>query len=406
MSKASIWGINPNGYGTCIQEYANSFLYMPSILRMFAEKYHVQGTLLDIVRQVNDAVQANTQDETAWSFFASDIFLAKDKEKVADILEGMAWLVDSSSAIVSLAADLRSLPEDYAFFVFQGTDVTPVVEEWFRKEEKDISLFDHKEPVADFAILSNDGIRYVPSNCFRRKKEKPPKKEKKDRAGKQKKELKDVRNIFFSSDFHFNHDKEFVWKDRGYSCVQEMNEDILKKCRERITEKDDFYILGDVCFGKDKEANRRLVEQIPGKVHIIRGNHDSDEKMAMYASCSNVVEVCEGKYLHEGNMHFFLSHTPSVGSSLSYLSKPKALTKCIFSLHGHTHQEENVFFGIPCMYHVGVDSHNMYPVSLEEVMADIRKNVWEFQKHPEKFYEQLFVLLKQQMENGSVKIEL
>ena len=30
--------------------------------------------------------------------------------------------------------------------------------------------------------------------------------------------------LFFTSDWHFNHDREFVWKQRGFSSVDEMNE--------------------------------------------------------------------------------------------------------------------------------------------------------------------------------------
>ena len=35
-------------------------------------------------------------------------------------------------------------------------------------------------------------------------------------------------NIFITSDLHFNHDKDFIWKERGFSNVNEMNEAIVK----------------------------------------------------------------------------------------------------------------------------------------------------------------------------------
>ena len=31
--------------------------------------------------------------------------------------------------------------------------------------------------------------------------------------------------IYLTSDWHFGHDREFIWKARGYSSVEEMNED-------------------------------------------------------------------------------------------------------------------------------------------------------------------------------------
>ena len=31
-------------------------------------------------------------------------------------------------------------------------------------------------------------------------------------------------NIFVTSDMHFGHDREFIWKARGFTSLQEMNE--------------------------------------------------------------------------------------------------------------------------------------------------------------------------------------
>lgn len=37
------------------------------------------------------------------------------------------------------------------------------------------------------------------------------------------------RTIWLTSDTHFNHDKDFIWKPRGFQNVQDMNEAILTK---------------------------------------------------------------------------------------------------------------------------------------------------------------------------------
>ena len=34
--------------------------------------------------------------------------------------------------------------------------------------------------------------------------------------------------IFFTSDLHINHDRDFIWGARGYEDVIEHNEDIIK----------------------------------------------------------------------------------------------------------------------------------------------------------------------------------
>ena len=49
----------------------------------------------------------------------------------------------------------------------------------------------------------------------------------------------------------------------------------------------------------------------------------------------------------------------------------------MINLYGHTHQKENFFNDNPYMYHVGLDAHNMYPVSIEQIIKDIEKKVRE-----------------------------
>ena len=41
--------------------------------------------------------------------------------------------------------------------------------------------------------------------------------------------------IFLTSDMHFGHDREFIWKARGYSSVEEMNEDYIEKWNSIVT---------------------------------------------------------------------------------------------------------------------------------------------------------------------------
>ena len=40
--------------------------------------------------------------------------------------------------------------------------------------------------------------------------------------------------IYLTSDWHFGHDREFIWKARDYSSVEEMNEDQIDKINSLI----------------------------------------------------------------------------------------------------------------------------------------------------------------------------
>lgn len=49
----------------------------------------------------------------------------------------------------------------------------------------------------------------------------------------------------------------------------------------------------------------------------------------------------------------------------------------MINLYGHTHQQTNFYNNNPFMYHVGVDSHNCYPISIEQISEDIHNKINE-----------------------------
>ena len=40
--------------------------------------------------------------------------------------------------------------------------------------------------------------------------------------------------IYFTSDLHIGHDRDFIWKERGFSSVEKHNEEILKRWNEVV----------------------------------------------------------------------------------------------------------------------------------------------------------------------------
>ena len=184
--------------------------------------------------------------------------------------------------------------------------------------------------------------------------------------------------IYLTSDWHFNHDREFIWKARGFSSVQEMNEVIIQHHNALVRPGDDVYVLGDSSLGGGDTqilaANKALIERLNGRLHIIRGNHDTDRRVAMYESCKNVVgPVLYADMLHYKGYHFYLSHFPTLTSNL----EKESLKQCTCNLFGHTHQTTNFHLDIPYLYHVGVDSHNCYPVFIDDIIEEMNKKVRE-----------------------------
>ena len=60
--------------------------------------------------------------------------------------------------------------------------------------------------------------------------------------------------IYLISDTHFNHNKDFVYKARGFNSIEEMNEKIIENWNSVVTDEDTIYVLGDVIMGEDLQA--------------------------------------------------------------------------------------------------------------------------------------------------------
>lgn len=88
--------------------------------------------------------------------------------------------------------------------------------------------------------------------------------------------------IYFISDTHFNHDREFVYGPRGFKSIEEMNEALIKNWNETVTGADDIYVLGDFFLGTDERFIRDTIMKLRGNIHLIFGNHDTPKKIQMY----------------------------------------------------------------------------------------------------------------------------
>lgn len=179
--------------------------------------------------------------------------------------------------------------------------------------------------------------------------------------------------IYFTSDLHLGHDQEFIWGARGFNSVTEMNEKIITRWNSRITKDDDVYVLGDLVMGGVE--NVELLKQLNGKIHIIYGNHDGPKKREAYAELENVVECGWANMIKYKKYNFYLSHYPTItdNEDIGEIVSPK---ECVINLFGHTHQFDDFYdtndgYNFR-MYHVGVDSHDCFPVPIDEVIEEIK----------------------------------
>ena len=176
-------------------------------------------------------------------------------------------------------------------------------------------------------------------------------------------------NIWFTSDLHFCHNRDFVYGARFFNNIDEMNEAIVERFNSKVKPEDTLYILGDVMLNNNDEAETYLA-RLNGKKIFIRGNHDTDTRIEIYKKYTDV-EIKYADMIKYKKRNIYLSHYPTI------VQNDADFHNMIINFYGHTHQTNNFYNDYINMYHVGVDSHNCYPVSIDEALEEIKNKILE-----------------------------
>lgn len=177
--------------------------------------------------------------------------------------------------------------------------------------------------------------------------------------------------IFIVSDLHLGHSKDFIYDVRGFENVEDMNAEIIRRWNRVVGEEDDVFVLGDLVMGSLE--NMQLLEELNGRLHIVRGNHDTDTRWDFYQKLPNVVEAENSLYLRYDGYKFYLSHYPTI-TTRADVGKP--LKKCLVNLCGHTHTKDPFEdWGLGMIYHCEVDAHDCAPVRIDKIIADLKQKM-------------------------------
>lgn len=83
------------------------------------------------------------------------------------------------------------------------------------------------------------------------------------------------KNVWFTSDPHFNHDKDFVYGVRGYTSCDAHREGVIQKWNESVGINDVVFCLGDFHFGADSVPKMMgILERLNfAEIYLLPGNH-------------------------------------------------------------------------------------------------------------------------------------
>lgn len=172
------------------------------------------------------------------------------------------------------------------------------------------------------------------------------------------------KKIWFTSDTHFGHQRDFLWTPRGFNSIKEHDEAVIHNWNKVIGPDDEIYHLGDVMLN-DNEHGLECIKRLNGHIHLILGNHDSNRRVSLYEECPNIVEIVFAIQIKYKKYYFYCSHYPTLVHNYDDYLK-------IWCLHGHTHSKEKFSENYHC-YNVSLDAHNNYPIEINKIVNDIKE---------------------------------
>ena len=166
---------------------------------------------------------------------------------------------------------------------------------------------------------------------------------------------------WFTADYHFNHTNIIKYCERPFKDIEEMNYEIVKRHNEVVKPDDTVYNLGDFTLG-GMEFFLPFYTQLNGTVIIVPGGHDHRWINAeTFSYCADPLVSLEFDIGEERPLVVVLCHYALRVWDRSHYNS--------IHLYGHSHGNLPSW---PNSMDVGVDCHNFYPVSLDEIRTTLQ----------------------------------
>jgi calcineurin-like phosphoesterase family protein len=188
----------------------------------------------------------------------------------------------------------------------------------------------------------------------------------------------DKEKLFFTSDTHFFHKNIIKYCDRPFTSVEEMNEQIVENWNSVVPKDGVVFHLGDVSLTASPKALKSLLDRLNGTKYLIIGNHENDalSKQDIRETWAGIYDVAEifipDDEITYGEQHIVMCHYPMIVWNGSHRGS--------WQLFGHVHgglSNKGVIKHPVTAMDAGVDSHNYYPISYQQVKEQITKQSLE-----------------------------
>ena len=183
--------------------------------------------------------------------------------------------------------------------------------------------------------------------------------------------------IYVTADLHLGHEQILKHQpNRKFNTISDMNDWIVARWNERVTEKDTVYILGDIAFRQSFTVTANILYQLNGIIKVVPGNHDYNLHKVrdvyqvfkyLRTNKKDVFEILPPIYgIKYCKTKFVFCHYPMetwYGAKRAYRNDTKL--KSSIHLHGHSHGSSPV---IPFRMDVGYDATGEILTPLDDIL--------------------------------------
>ena len=171
---------------------------------------------------------------------------------------------------------------------------------------------------------------------------------------------------YYIADTHFGHQNIIHLVNRPFQTTEEMDKTIIQNWNSVVTDNDEVYIIGDLCF-RNAKAPEEYLKQLKGRKYLILGNHDAEIRIQMSSNGKfpGLIWIKDYAEIKDGDRKVILFHYP--------MAEWNGYFHGALHLYGHIHNNiENkasqIMINIPGAYNTGADILNFTPQTLDGVI--------------------------------------
>jgi calcineurin-like phosphoesterase family protein len=145
--------------------------------------------------------------------------------------------------------------------------------------------------------------------------------------------------LFVTSDTHFGHNQEFIYKKRGFSSPQEMNDSMIQKINEVVGPGGILLHLGDFCLNTSYEEYLNILRRLQIKeLWLLWGNHNNPIRKSYGGTVEQISAFSGGIFIKYLDHYFTFRHGKKIFVCFHFpISVWDGMGKDAMHLCGHSH---------------------------------------------------------------------